>query len=202
MASFETARTYQDVVDANVAFVVGDLQETPYHHGPLDEESEPLRDDLVAINAAGAVTVNSQPAAYDITWNAAVGWRFWRQRPYLEFYVHKKTLAVLLPLLTGHADVYCEIRQPDQSVVYSDIPYDRHGLCVVSQTTRPCCWFLRACGRSWRTVTAFSASAGHGDGFSMRSRALTVLKREAVRVLLVSKGSADCVKHLRGCLGV
>ena len=64
--SFETVRTYQDLINANVAYLQGHLDDTPYHHGKVDEETIPLLGDLVKLNRRGFVSVEGQPGVHEL----------------------------------------------------------------------------------------------------------------------------------------
>lgn len=61
-AAFDAVRSYQDLIDANLAFLSGKLDSTPYHDGPVDPETVPLLGVLRKINQSGFVTITGQPA--------------------------------------------------------------------------------------------------------------------------------------------
>ena len=62
---FAAARTYADLLAANAAFLRGELPYTPYHLGPLDAETHPLREALLTLHARGFLSVCGQPATAD-----------------------------------------------------------------------------------------------------------------------------------------
>jgi hypothetical protein len=61
-AAFAAVRSYQDLIDANFAFLSGKLDSTPYHGGPVGTETVPLLGNLRKINQSGFVTIEGQPA--------------------------------------------------------------------------------------------------------------------------------------------
>lgn len=80
------------LADRTVRWLVGDLHETPGHMGPPDEETDAIRDDLIAINRAGFVTTGSQPGL-DPTpaWDGEP----WEQRAFLEGYTTPEKAAAV-----------------------------------------------------------------------------------------------------------
>jgi hypothetical protein len=97
---FSQIQTYPELCEANIRFLKGELPMTPYHLGPIDEETVPLVKKLVEINRRGFLTVNGQPALRKITFLPKVGgdlghrypngaWYCLEQRPYLEGYLPK-----------------------------------------------------------------------------------------------------------------
>ncbi len=61
-ATWNGIKSYNDLTNANVAFLEGRMNETPYHGGPLDPETAPLVPRLVQLNKLGFVSTNGQPA--------------------------------------------------------------------------------------------------------------------------------------------
>lgn len=53
--------SFNDIVQLNCAFIMGDLYQTPYHGGPLMVESMPMKRDLLTVNQKGFVSYDSQP---------------------------------------------------------------------------------------------------------------------------------------------
>lgn len=60
---FESVKTYDDLIKANVAFLQGRVIAAPYHPGPVDEETIPLLGNLIKINSMGFVSIEGQPAS-------------------------------------------------------------------------------------------------------------------------------------------
>jgi hypothetical protein len=76
-ARWRTARTLADLGDLTVAWLAGEITETPGHCGPPAAETLPHLRVLAAVNKAGFITTNSQSA--DGPWTAwvegfAAGW--------------------------------------------------------------------------------------------------------------------------------
>ena len=76
-ARWRTARTLADLDDLTVAWLAGEITETPGHCGPPAAATLPCLRVLAAANKAGFVTTNSQSA--DGPWTAwvegfAAGW--------------------------------------------------------------------------------------------------------------------------------
>lgn len=62
---WNSASTLDDLALATIAFLHGELQETPSHGGEPDEETAELIPVLTSINRAGLVTTGSQPGHMD-----------------------------------------------------------------------------------------------------------------------------------------
>ena len=77
-------QSFDDLINNNIEFIKGNIKETIYHLGPLDEETLPHVDELININNAGYLTVESQPGL--VSENLL-------QRGYLKFYTHNKNLS-------------------------------------------------------------------------------------------------------------
>ena len=54
------ARSYATLISKGRDFVNGVLKETPYHGGPLDPESKPLKPSLLDLHSMGFLTMGSQ----------------------------------------------------------------------------------------------------------------------------------------------
>jgi hypothetical protein len=59
-ARWTAARDFRDLGDLTAAWLHGEIEQTPSHAGPPDEETLPHIDVLSAVNRAGFVTVGSQ----------------------------------------------------------------------------------------------------------------------------------------------
>jgi hypothetical protein len=89
---FALARTYDELLELNVAFLQGRVSETPYHLGPIDTETVPLMKDLVDLHRQGRVfTTEGQPGLCE-----QGDWGFIEQRPYLCGFVEEETLTKIL----------------------------------------------------------------------------------------------------------
>lgn len=92
--SFRTACTFAELIEANVAFLEGRLLQTPYHLGPVDDETNPLLAELIVLNRSGFLTVNGQPNRSDVYFHSSTQkWVAVEQRPFLEGYMDLRYLS-------------------------------------------------------------------------------------------------------------
>jgi hypothetical protein len=125
--SFRAVRALSDLIEAIVAFLEGRLLQSPYHGGPIDDETRPLLSDLVALNRLGFVTVNGQPNRSDVSIHPdGQKWIAIEQRPFLEGYFDKRYLSAFR--------VYMETDPLENNCVY-------HAYLV----TRQGYWWWQAC---------------------------------------------------------
>jgi hypothetical protein len=93
---FKAAKSYADLKCVNIAFLQGKVHGTPHHLRPLDDETLPLVDDLVRINAHGFISISGQPASHGIDScdDCGLGCRYeeWEQRPFLEGFMPRSDL--------------------------------------------------------------------------------------------------------------
>jgi len=81
---YEKTKTFQDLIDLNLLFINGKIDQTIYHLGCLDNETLPYIEELIKINQLGLLTVESQP-----------GYLFhnkYRQRAYIKFFINKDNI--------------------------------------------------------------------------------------------------------------
>ena len=104
----------QDVADLFVRYLNQELDSLPWSESPLSNEADSIKDDLVALNKRGILTINSQPAVDGIKSSHPVhGWGppngYVYQKAYLEMLIHPNLLGQLLarverrPQLTYYA---------------------------------------------------------------------------------------------------
>ena len=55
---YREATTFKNLVCLNIAFLKGILNGTPYHHGPIDDETIPLLSQLIQLNKKGFLSTN------------------------------------------------------------------------------------------------------------------------------------------------
>jgi hypothetical protein len=65
MDLFKKATTYKDLKNYTIMFLQNEINDTSYHYGPPDEETELIKDHLIEINKLGCVTTGSQPGLVD-----------------------------------------------------------------------------------------------------------------------------------------
>lgn len=64
---WRSAKTYADLIQANCAFLRGELPQTPYHLGPIAPETIPLTGGLLELHGRGVLTTCGQPALREIS---------------------------------------------------------------------------------------------------------------------------------------
>lgn len=117
MLAYKSIQTYQDLLDTNVRFLNGQIGVTPYCAGPIDEETKPMRDDLLRLHEFGFVSVCSQPAeknpprfiANKWIYNGRLCGNWWvetRQRSFLEGYLPTKWVDKWLAFMRSEPDYY------------------------------------------------------------------------------------------------
>ena len=69
----------------NQKFLLGEIPETPYHGGKIDDETIPLVESLLRIHDFQLLTDCSQPYEYQRPYKFSDGWAEYEQRPYVSF---------------------------------------------------------------------------------------------------------------------
>jgi len=107
--------TPQDVWNVFAGFCSGEVKQSPFTETPLAGETDVIKDKLVAINRAGFLTINSQPAANGAPSNdKKFGWGprggYVYQKAYVEFFTSPGNVQKIIditkkkfPSLTFHA---------------------------------------------------------------------------------------------------
>jgi hypothetical protein len=84
---FFPVKKWADLCAVNVRFLKKDIEQTYYHLGPTDPETEPLLPDLIRLNELGCYTTNGQPGLREDEVE---------QKAFIEFHVADHELAALL----------------------------------------------------------------------------------------------------------
>jgi len=132
---FARARTFSDLLAANLRFLRGDLPSSPYHPGgPPDEETAPLLAALEALHMQhGLLTFESQPGlcetevleAGEHGAACAGSHEEHEQRGYLLCWVEPGTLAGLLPRLRASTQVWYLLDVPGRPFCFEhNVPPD------------------------------------------------------------------------------
>ncbi|KAI5295248.1 hypothetical protein KEM52_001940 [Ascosphaera acerosa] len=105
-----TPRTLRDVSDVVVRFVEGRIDRLPWSDTPITQEAEVIRDDLVAVNRKGFLTINSQPAVNGAKSSHSIfGWGpgngYVYQKAYLELLVPPTHIEELLRRIQRNEDL-------------------------------------------------------------------------------------------------
>ncbi|CRK21287.1 hypothetical protein BN1723_012315, partial [Verticillium longisporum] len=68
-------QTVQDIATLFVRYLRNEIDCLPWSESPLTNEADPIREDLIALNKRGIITINSQPAVNGVKSSHAVhGW--------------------------------------------------------------------------------------------------------------------------------
>jgi hypothetical protein len=84
---FYPVKTWSDLCSVNIRFLKKEIEQTYYHLGPTDPETEPLLPALVKLNELGCYTTNGQPGLIE-DGN--------QQKAFIEFHVSDHELAARL----------------------------------------------------------------------------------------------------------
>ncbi|KAJ3213758.1 hypothetical protein HDU67_002509 [Dinochytrium kinnereticum] len=107
--------TLQELYDIFSKFCENKITSLPWCSQPLAPESEPIRANLIDVNARGYLTINSQPAVDGVpSSDKSVGWGprngYVYQKAYLEFFVSPESVDILIeriqqsfPIMTYYA---------------------------------------------------------------------------------------------------
>lgn len=89
VSMYQSVKTYEDLLETNVKYLKGEIDETPYCVGSIHEETAPLVDNLVKLNKFGYYTMGGQPATRIYEKRIPTGsYKDWyysaEQRPFVE----------------------------------------------------------------------------------------------------------------------
>jgi len=102
-------KTFEDLIEYNLKFLNGEIKETFYHCGPVDEETIPLLDNLKKINRFGFLSINGQPGLleYDIYSDYVSNYVDTEQKSWIEGYMIFGLNSIKLELfLSKNPDIY------------------------------------------------------------------------------------------------
>lgn len=105
---FFEASSLRDLQLLNIAFLSGVLTHTPYHRGPVHQDTVPLLPKLRMLNAKGFITIDGQKGLVSLgeKVKTATGTLFQdlKQRSYVEGALHVRHLPDLIPFLNAITD--------------------------------------------------------------------------------------------------
>lgn len=109
-AKWGEPRAVRDVANLFVEYLENRLETLPWSESPLTAEGLVIRDDLVALNRRGLITINSQPAVNGVRSDHAIhGWGppngYVYQKSYLELLVHPSLFGEIVARVGRHPDV-------------------------------------------------------------------------------------------------
>lgn len=82
---WRAAEDFSDLLVLNQKFLLGEIPETPYHCGPIDDETIPLVESLLRLHDFQLLTDNSQPYEHKRPFRLGDDWAEYEQRPYVSF---------------------------------------------------------------------------------------------------------------------
>ena len=84
LQKWETAETFPDLITLNRRYLQGDIPTTPYHCGPIEEETHQLVSGLLRLHDFGILTYQSQPYERSTGRNDGKYYEHW-QKPFICF---------------------------------------------------------------------------------------------------------------------
>lgn len=147
---FETAKTYADLIAANVLFLEGTLRQSPYHYGPIDKETEPILQDLIKLNKLGFITVQSQPAGSEVGFVNKIWyvhgeqmgnwWYASEKKPFVEGYLPINELERFIQFMRKYPEYYYNIYTMENNSTKGLFGrfFKEHRIdCILSYTNMP-----------------------------------------------------------------
>jgi len=136
---------------ANVAFLRGALSRAPYHRGPVAEETIPLVQKLIQINAHGFISVSGQPAtckhaeqetadegAPTSHNQSGVVFGDTEQKSYLQGFLHENYLADFVTFIQSQPCFYqIRHRSPNLRVLCGNFPASTRDYTVTRVRSHP-----------------------------------------------------------------
>jgi len=124
---YEEASTFKNLVCLNIAFLKGILNETPYHGGPVDNETIPLLSQLINLNKKGFLSTNGQPGIISDFTNPLNGVYYQEnQKSFIRGYMHR-SLSDKLQRFIQDKPFYMLIIN-NKTTVYNSIPVPKYNL--------------------------------------------------------------------------
>jgi len=103
-------KSIKDVADIFLRYLEQKLDSLPWSEAPLTREADSIRDDLIALNKRGLITINSQPAVNGVKsthsvhgWGPANGYVY--QKAYLELLVPPQTYDDMVARIEKNPDL-------------------------------------------------------------------------------------------------
>lgn len=107
-------KSFRDLQTLNLSFIQGFSQLTPYHVGPLDDETSIILNDIYNMNILGAITFNSQP--YE---KFAINGTIIRSRSYVDFYYDSNKAHRLIDRLKNYSHLIVAFINKNNKFVYN-----------------------------------------------------------------------------------
>lgn len=108
---YKSVKTYKDLLNVNIKFLKGEIEQTLYHLAPVNEETIPLLDNLIRLNKLGYYTTGGQPALCEYNEQVkiepnVVQYYSMEQKPFIEGLIEKKIVKKLTKFLKEQHDMY------------------------------------------------------------------------------------------------
>lgn len=124
---YREATTFKNLVCLNIAFLKGILTETPYHVGPIDNETIPLLSQLIQLNKKGFLSTSGQPGIISDFISPIDGIYYQEnQKSFIRGYIYK-SLSEKLQLFIQNKPFYMVIVN-NKSTEYDSIPVPKYNL--------------------------------------------------------------------------
>lgn len=91
---WKAAKDFSEILNLNRKFLLGEISQTPYHGGPVDDETLPLIKGLLELHDFGLLTEDSQPFEH-LCGRDENDYFEYEQRPYVSFLVSNDNDQVL-----------------------------------------------------------------------------------------------------------
>lgn len=126
---FESAESFDGLLQANVRYIKGELLESPNNHGPLASDSITLRDKLILLHTQFRILTTDGQAgqAGCIVKRDKTEVKEYRQKPYLTFYMERANphLAKLLLHLQKTPEILLSACDYQQDFFFSNMYSDK-----------------------------------------------------------------------------
>lgn len=104
---FRKVYSYDNLINANISFLNGEIPKTPYYLGSIEDETIPLVDKLVQINKNGFISIGGQPSMLNVEIPSKYPNRLYTysQKSYIEGYIRKTYLLRLLEFIDDNETI-------------------------------------------------------------------------------------------------
>ena len=127
---WKAAKDFSEILDLNRKFLLGEIPETPYHGGPVADETLPLIGGLLELHDFRLLTDGSQPYEHRRGRNNTYRYVEFQQRPYVSFLVPGDNDQVLefFEMLKSRSEIVVRATEP---YPYNSLP-GSHKQIVIS----------------------------------------------------------------------
>lgn len=170
---WSTATTFSELIDVNIKFLKGEINESPWHCGPLNGESFSILDKLIEINEKGLLTTSSQPGVFNFIENVGP----YHQKAYVSGFISFADLHITLSTMNV----------PDYVIVLSS----QSGHKVINQQNSALCYPVSYFERNYATAIPLRESMFEEEVGWLKlenpTLAETMLQENYIYVTFISK---------------